>query len=121
MSSRNIVSVTIMSGPKDGQQMRFPLPPVGVERTISIGRSEDCDITLPFDNQVSRTHARLVCLCSDDTLAESEEVSLLRLRLADVGSRNGTYVGERRLQGEEIELEPGQLFRVGRTWLRVDP
>jgi len=41
--------------------------------------------------------------------------------MADVGSRNGTLFQDRRLRNESTDLKPGELFRVGRTWLRIDP
>ena len=53
-------------------------------------------------------------------MADASVPKRVRVRLADVGSRNGTYVDDRRLRDELIDLQPGQLFRVGRTWLRVD-
>ena len=42
--------------------------------------------------------------------------------LEDCNSKNGTFIEEddedARVSGM-IELSPGQLFRVGRTWLRI--
>jgi len=35
-------------------------------------------------------------------------------------STNGTFVGEEKIT-DRTEVFPGQLFRVGRTWLRVEP
>ncbi len=40
--------------------------------------------------------------------------------LEAAASRNGTFLGSDRLNGR-VPLQPGTLFRVGRTWLRVDP
>lgn len=115
------ISITFMSGPQDGLQMQFSLPDSGGKLTLTIGRNEDCDIAIPYDSQVSRLHARLVYTGADETVSDEELLPGMVLRLEDVGSRNGTYVGKQRLKGEHVMLPPGQLFRVGRTWLRVDP
>lgn len=121
--ARESIAVRIMSGPQDGLQIVLNLGKQK-EGVWHIGRSEDSDIALTYDPQVSRTHARLVCSCNDDTMADGLDAlyaPMMRLHLEDVGSRNGTYVGEKRLRGEGADLNPGELFRVGRTWLRVDP
>jgi pSer/pThr/pTyr-binding forkhead associated (FHA) protein len=39
--------------------------------------------------------------------------------LEDVGSRNGTFIGSRRVHERDV-IQPGELFRIGRTWLRLD-
>lgn len=114
------IYVRLMSGPFDGQQFEFSLPGDGSEINLTIGRSEDCAIALPYDSQVSRTHARLVCTRSDETMDEGRDQRLFRVQLVDVGSRNGTYIGEKRLKDESADLVPGELFRVGRTWLRIE-
>jgi pSer/pThr/pTyr-binding forkhead associated (FHA) protein len=78
---------------------------------LTIGRQDDRDIRLQRDSFISREHATL------------------NLRggqwwLTDLNSRNGSFV-ER--QGEELRIkEPaliqeGQLFKIGRTWLRIQP
>ncbi len=114
------IYVRLMSGPHDGQQLEFSLPGDGGEIVLTIGRGEDCDISLPYDSQVSRTHARLVYVRNDETMDEGRDQRLLIFQLVDVGSRNGTYLGEKRLKDQGAELVPGELFRVGRTWLRVE-
>ncbi len=121
------ISVTFMSGPLDGKSLKFPPPEVGKETTLVIGRREGCDIYLPFDHQVSRIHARLIYSAprleilenlSDDYPSES----LLMFWLEDVDSRNGTFIekDDAPIVGR-VSLRPGTLFRIGRTWLRVDP
>ena len=114
------ICISLMSGPQDGFQHHFPLQR-GKELVLSIGRNEDCDVPLSYDSQVSRSHAQLICLLNDDTLIETGQQHRLKIDLVDVGSRNGTLVRDRRLFGERAELEPGELVRLGRTWLRVDP
>lgn len=72
---------------------------------ITLGRRSNNHICLPLDLKISRAHARLVR--KGDTLV-----------LEDLGSANGTYVGQRRIY-EPTPLQVGDRFRVGRTWLEV--
>ena len=65
------LSITYMSGPLDGKTLRFEQPDVGDELILNIGRREGCDIHLPFDNQVSRLHARLGCVSTPVTASDS--------------------------------------------------
>jgi pSer/pThr/pTyr-binding forkhead associated (FHA) protein len=116
------ISITYMSGPLDGKTVHFEQPEPGDELVVSIGRRDGCDIHLPFDNQVSRLHARLGCSVELITASESvAEPFILAFWLEDMQSRNGTYV-EREKRGirGRINLRPGTLFRIGRTWLRLD-
>jgi len=116
------ISVTHMSGPLDGKTLRFEQPEVGGELVLNIGRREGCDVHLPFDNQVSRVHARLGCLSTPVTASDSvTEPYILSFWLEDMRSRNGTFVEREKdpLRGR-TSLRPGMLFRIGRTWLRLD-
>jgi pSer/pThr/pTyr-binding forkhead associated (FHA) protein len=116
------ISITYMSGPLDGKTVRFEQPDTGEELILNIGRREGCDIHLPFDNQVSRLHARLGCKATPVTASDSVfEPYVLSFWLEDMNSRNGTFVerDKQSLQGK-TSLRPGSLFRIGRTWLRLD-
>ena len=116
------LSITYMSGPHDGKTQRFDQPEVGDEMVLNIGRREGCDIHLPFDNQVSRLHARLGCVANAVSASDSvTEPFLLSFWLEDMRSRNGTYIEREKdaLRGR-TSLRPGTLFRIGRTWLRLD-
>ncbi len=105
------VTVTLMSGPRDGTILAFPLPkdfPMS-SLVLTIGRREGLDISLEYDSQVSRLHAHL--------MFDGEQ-----FWLEDTGSRNGTFIGEDRLPpNERRPVLPDMLFRVGRTWMRLDP
>jgi hypothetical protein len=96
------VELMIMSGPDDGTLLTLAAPhnPDG----YLIGRREDCDVVLPYDSQISRNHARLYRVNGD-------------WHVQDLGSKNGTYVGKQRI--ETSPLVVGQMFRMGRTWLRL--
>jgi pSer/pThr/pTyr-binding forkhead associated (FHA) protein len=119
---RGELSITFMSGPLDGKTLTFDQPDLGRQRIITIGRREGCDILLKFDNQVSRLHARLGCMSRPSTLSDTTSApSILSFWLEDGGSRNGTFVEKDPDPLEErIPMRPGILFRVGRTWLRLD-
>jgi hypothetical protein len=70
-----------------------------------IGRSRDADVELG-DPEVSRRHARL---------------ELVRgvVYVSDDGSRNGTFLNEKPLGGESIELRPGDDIDVGNTRITI--
>jgi pSer/pThr/pTyr-binding forkhead associated (FHA) protein len=65
--------------------------------TSVIGRREDCDLRIPLA-EVSRKHCRIIV-----------EEDLLRLE--DLGSSNGTYVNNQRVQ--EAAINPGDILTVG--------
>lgn len=121
MSAQDI-SITFMSGPYDGQTLKFAQPDIGEERVLLIGRREGCDIYLPYDNQASRLHARLGCASLPVSATDSvDNPHMLTFWLEDGKSRNGTFVEREKspIQGR-VSLRPGTLFRVGRTWMRLD-
>lgn len=104
MSNKLAAELMIMSGPDDGTIIALWNPKQGGEAYL-IGRREDCDVILPYDSQISRQHARL--FLKDDQWC-----------LQDLGSRNGTYLGKQKIEGV-ASIVPGQMFRIGRTWLRL--
>lgn len=73
-------------------------------RVITIGRSPTNDVVIDNDTQVSRHHLQIV---QDD---------YGNFRLADFGSKNGTYVNGRRVYGE-IHLGVNDVVRIGTTTL----
>lgn len=102
------IIIAVMSGPQDGAVLPFEtvLDP-GDPTEITIGRREGCDVCLSYDSQVSREHA---------VLAYDGD----HFWLEDTRSTNGTYVRGEKINGR-VEVMPGELFRIGRTWLRVEP
>lgn len=64
-----------------------------------VGRSKDCDIVI-FDETVSREHARM--------FVENDVV-----KIVDLGSRNGTHIGNSRVAEEEV-VTVGSAVRFGR-------
>lgn len=109
MNRRGRITATYMSGPLDGKTLTWDLPLDSDELVLTIGRREGCDILLDYDSQVSRLHARIIY-----------EIPMEAYYLEDVGSRNGTFLGQDKIK-ERVPITPGDLFRVGRTWLRIDP
>ena len=109
----------IMSGVEDGLLLKYATVnsdgDLAEDRwSISIGRREDNDVCLRNDTYVSRSHANLHW--KDN-----------RWWLEDCESTNGTYVenpdnffDDTRVKGI-IPIDIGQIFRIGRTWLRLQP
>jgi pSer/pThr/pTyr-binding forkhead associated (FHA) protein len=74
----------------------------GERPLLTIGRDESCDIALPWDTSVSRTHAVLERLGDAWTLAD------------DGISRNGTFLNGARLTSRQ-RLAEGDVIRAGAT------
>lgn len=91
--------IEIIGGAMDGREML-------ISKTASIGRDESCDICIPVDRYMSKKHA-VLRLWSEGYLLE------------DLGSTNGTFVDEEPIK-KPMLLTNGQLFKVGRTLLRIE-
>lgn len=89
----------LLSGPMDGLEFEIK------KEELIIGREVDNDIALPLDSLISRSHARITC--------ENGEYWL-----EDLGSSNGTYIGENRIE-EKVRLPLGTIFRVGVCEMRL--
>lgn len=101
--------LTHMSGSRDGETVC--LTPQSTSAEVSFGRLTSCRVSLPDDPEISRTHAKLYWRD-------------LSWWLEDLGSSNGTFVGEfaqsKRI-ASPITLSPGQVFRVGCSRFRLEP
>src|SRR5215213_7086946 len=84
----------------DDKQRIFPLEPG--TRSVTIGRRDEADISLPWDPECSRLHAELELRAGEWTVSD------------DGLSQNGTWVNELRLIGRR-RLSDGDDVRVGRT------
>jgi len=112
------VTITIMSGADDGSELEFATYQNG-ERTdeswtLTIGRRDENDLCLRNDTFVSRRHASLHWKNN-------------AWWLEDRDSTNGTFTeapddffNDQRVSGI-VPIEVNQLFRIGRTWLRIQP
>ena len=85
-----------VAGPLAGRRVRL--------RSGVLGRGADAATRLD-EPSVSRVHARL-------------ELDGGRVRVEDLGSKNGSWLGGERLSGLR-ELEPGEELRAGRTVLAL--
>jgi len=97
-------ALTVLDGPRLGECHR--LEPE--DRAIVIGRGTKAQFVLPHPT-VSKLHARVFAVRD----GEAE-----RVKIVDMGSRNGTY-----LNGEKVDealLEPGDRILVGEVLLRFD-
>ena len=88
--------LVVIGGQTAYTEMALELPAV-------IGRSNDCDITVP-EPLVSRKHCEIYDADG-------------RLRVRDLGSLNGTFVGRERIEDEE--LLPGDLLTIGTVTFRA--
>ncbi len=92
------VTLVVRSGKKAGSRLRI------TRRNLLIGRAEDCHLR-PRSDVVSRHHCALVI--------EEGYVGI-----KDFGSKNGTYVNDQRIEGEQA-LKHGDLVRVGNLEFEV--
>ncbi len=95
------IRLEVVGGPMDGITVQSDA------ETVTIGRDPDCNVSLPLDLLVSSHHARIV-----------REGGAFWLE--DLGSRNGSYVGERKVDGR-VQITPGTLFVLGSTCLEFVP
>jgi hypothetical protein len=88
-----------------GKPMLFcpPHPPIalGPRDTVSIGRSRSCDLRLP-GGDASRRHAEI-------------EGGPDGFTISDLGSTNGTFVNDRRIQ--QHALQPGDRIEIGNSMI----
>ena len=90
-------SVVVLSGAMEGR--RLP-----IKGQLTIGRNPDSGLQVD-DLQVSRRHA---------VIEQTSAGTLLR----DLGSGNGTYIGDQRIV--EYRLSHGDLIHVGQVSLRFE-
>jgi pSer/pThr/pTyr-binding forkhead associated (FHA) protein len=101
------LTLTFMSGSRDGEVVQLSTD--GAPQSVSIGRTAPCELDIPDDPDMSRRHARLVWCGSSWTLE-------------DMGSSNGTYLGEFQTERKltvPTAIKDGDIFRVGLTRLRL--
>lgn len=99
------LTLTFMSGSRDGEIVQ--LATSGSPPSVSIGRTAPCELVLSDDPDMSRRHARIFWSGSSWSLE-------------DMGSSNGTFIGEfqtERKLSAPIAIKEGEIFRVGLTRL----
>lgn len=93
-----VPTLVALSGPLAGQ--RFP-----ISQTVEVGR-EAAGISLGFDSMASRRHA-------------SFAISPNGVAVTDLGSTNGTFVNDQRIQ-QQTTIRPGDTVRIGTTAFRLE-
>jgi len=91
------IHVEVVGGPMDGDRRRVSA------NCFTIGRIETNDLPLPLDPRISAKHARIT---RDGP----------QYWLEDLGSSNGTYLGQLRVH-ERAAIGPGAIFVLGGTYL----
>jgi len=87
------MNVKLVMFKQDGQRRDFELK----KETATFGRNTDCDFQIPLE-MVSRRHSQLFTKGG-------------KLFVRDLGSSNGTFVNNKRVQ--ESELNPGDTLVIG--------
>lgn len=108
-----MISLMVMSGVDDGLVIDLHPDEAGQQLdgawVLTIGRRDEHDVTLRNDSFISRDHAELRYADGAWTLVDRD-------------SKNGTFIetpdDDLQVRGA-VPLQVGQLFRIGRTWLRL--
>jgi len=91
---------------------------LGDAESITLGRGAIRSVEAQFDHDVRTLELKI-----PDARMSSRHARLMRVRgrwiLEDLGSKNGTFVGEQ--PAEHTPLEARTLIQVGHTWLMFDP
>ena len=101
------LTLTFMSGSRDGEVLQ--IESAGSPPSISIGREAPCELVITDDPDLSRRHARV---------SWSDSAWMLE----DLGSSNGTFLGEFQAAqrvAKPTAIKDGHIFRVGLTRLRL--
>jgi predicted component of type VI protein secretion system len=96
-----MVKLTVVAGPDTGKVF------TPEQETLSIGRGEDCEVTLR-DGTVSRRHC---------TIRRSDPK---KFSLSDLYTPNGTFLNEINNRIQTSDLHNGDEIIIGKSWLRVD-
>jgi hypothetical protein len=106
------IVLSVMSGEQDGMVYSFSATP------ITLGRHPNDDVWLPYDERVSRHHARIT--------RENRTYYLEDVGPEGKGSANGTYLidvdkdmNENKITGK-TPISSGTHFRLGPVWLKFE-
>lgn len=103
LSSHAVLQLLGVDGEYMGEQMSLPAlacGPGAPAKTILLGRSSSCDVTLSRDDQISRRHMQI-------------EARDGKLMARDLGSTYGTRINGKALGAEAAELKPGDVLVLG--------
>jgi len=99
------VTITVMSGAKDGRTFglyNFP---------VILGRYPNDSVFLPHDRGVSRHHTRITC--------NNDSFFLEYLGVNGKGSTKGTYLNDH-IVNTKTPISSGDMLLLGTVWLRFD-
>jgi predicted component of type VI protein secretion system len=110
------LTLMLMSGVDDGSTLVLRTDSDGTVSSnqwkLSLGRKDDNDLCLRNDTFVSRQHAFLIWRDNGWWLEDRDSTNGSFLE------SNHDFFSDTRVQGT-VPIEIGQLFRVGRTWMRI--
>jgi predicted component of type VI protein secretion system len=110
------LTLMLMSGVDDGSTLVLRTDSDGTlssnQWKLSLGRKDDNDLCLRNDTFVSRQHAFLIWRDNGWWLEDRDSTNGSFLE------SNHDFFSDTRVQGT-VPIEIGQLFRVGRTWMRI--
>jgi pSer/pThr/pTyr-binding forkhead associated (FHA) protein len=86
----------------DTERQRIVALDDGEQSRVTVGRSDQADITIAWDGEVSRLHAEIECVAGEWIVHD------------DGLSSNGTFVNGQRISGRR-RLADGDAIRVGTT------
>jgi adenylate cyclase len=84
-----------------------PPQEIMIGNTASIGRTPENTISLPGNARISRQHSLIRCFNG------------VQYQIMDLGSRNGTYVGDRRVV-TPVTLENGSIIHISGTEIHFE-
>jgi pSer/pThr/pTyr-binding forkhead associated (FHA) protein len=96
-----MVKLTVVAGPDTGKVF------TRVQKTISIGRGEDCDVVLR-DGTVSRRHCAI------------QRGGQKKFSLSDLYTPNGTFLNDINNRIQTCDLRSGDEIIIGKSWLQVE-
>jgi pSer/pThr/pTyr-binding forkhead associated (FHA) protein len=95
-----LMGFEIINGVYDGMEFKFSNLP------ITIGRSPDNDISIPYDSAASRSHARIV-------RGEGRKSYVI----IDLNSTNGTFLNYIAIK-DQSDLKVGDVLKIGDTLIK---
>ena len=97
--------LTVLDGPS--ADTTIPVPGASDSpSSVTVGRDDDCELTLAADERVSRRHATITAQANGT------------VEITDLGSTNGVFVDDDRITGTRT-VRTGEVIRIGRTRLAV--
>ncbi|GAB4332860.1 MAG: hypothetical protein Kow00117_17100 [Phototrophicales bacterium] len=112
------ITITIMSGVEDGNTLEYDSTRGDGQQDqgkwrLSIGRKDENDICLKSDTYISRWHANIIYEAGHWLLEDCKSTNGSFLENPD------DFFNDIPIQ-DTVILNTHQLFRIGKTWLRIE-